>query len=977
MKLKKLLCYILSLLMLVSVISPASFVLAADEKKAEDEESEEFTLSRDYLKEEYVNQEHKLSTMTKYFENDEYELWGLEETGEVGFKVKSTGQILLSNPYGVSEAKSSEAIKSNLLSQIILTYSDSTGAKVNFNSYADAASNGQIKMNVTRTGLRVEYTLGKEQSKYLVPRQIEKTSFEENILAYFTDHNSREYKQLVAYYSLQDPNSPELTESMLTAMKVRWPITEKMAIYVLDSGISNRELEVLEGYIKGSTDYDEEQMADDYELVDFVDTSAAPALFRFAIEYSLDEHGIQIRMPASSIKYDSSNYRLESVKLLPYFGAGNNQNTGFTLVPDGSGTITRFEEIKDRSFILTGKLYGRDYSFHSISGYTQETMRIPAFGVIETAPEVYWDPASVEVEETESTDAEAAEGETVEGETQQEAADAENADADEVEASEDETAEGQEVAENTETTEQVVADEVAEDTAEEIVLYDAEQEPAEQTTVTEGFVAYLTEGDAMADVSADHGGTVHPYSSVYATFYPKPSDTYALTGISSDGAATYTIYSDRRYTGNYTMRIFPISGEGADYVDMAAAVRNYLTDTGVLTPINPEEEATDDTPLYIENFGTIKTQQKVAGFPVKIHSPLTTFEQTKTMLEELKAEGIENVNVKLTGWYNGGMLKTAPAKLKVEKAVGGKDGFKELVKYANDNKVGIYPDIEFTYVGETSRFDGFSYKRDSIKTIDNRSAAHRIYNALYQGFEEDNLLILSPDAMTRFYDKIGDKYKELGAHGISVGSLGYELNSDHNDDYTLNREEAKDMISEFLGTLSEENGKVMVDGGNAYALGHADHILDVPLDSSMNINTSLSVPFMGMVLHGSTEFAGTAINLDGDYEYSVLKAMENGANLYYMVSKDNTSELKAFPEFSKYYAIRYDNWKQDMIDTYNTFNQAMKKVKYSFISEHEVLGTRIVRVAYDNGTEFILNYNTHQAVLDDGTTIEALSFVER
>ena len=188
--------------------------------------------------------------------------------------------------------------------------------------------------------------------------------------------------------------------------------------------------------------------------------------------------------------------------------------------------------------------------------------------------------------------------------------------------------------------------------------------------------------------------------------------------------------------------------------------------------------------------------------------------------------------------------------------------------------------------------------------------------------------------MERFYNKIEKKYSKLDGDTISVASLGYDLNSDHNEDLLLNREDSKEVIQDFLETLDNNTGKIMIDGGNAYALKYADHILNVPLDSSQNINTSMSVPFMGMVLHGSTEFAGTAINLDGDYEYSVLKAIENGANLYYIVSKDNTSELKTFPEFSKYYAIRYDNWKQDMIDTYNTFNAAMKKVKYSFISEH-------------------------------------------
>lgn len=65
--------------------------------------------------------------MSLYFETDDYAIYGLEETGEVGLLVKATGQILLTNPYDVATSKSSDAVKQQLLSQIILTYSDNAG----------------------------------------------------------------------------------------------------------------------------------------------------------------------------------------------------------------------------------------------------------------------------------------------------------------------------------------------------------------------------------------------------------------------------------------------------------------------------------------------------------------------------------------------------------------------------------------------------------------------------------------------------------------------------------------------------------------------------------------------------------------------------------------------------------------------------------------------------------------------------------
>ena len=207
MKLKNLVIYILSLIMIMSLFSPLATigVFAEETTDTETEEGEEATEEEetfDYLGEPFDSAQAKLETMLLYFENDEYAIYGLEETGEVGILVKATGQIMLTNPYDVATSKSSDAVKAQLLSQIILSYSDSTGTIVSLNSFSDAAfaseESKQITMSTTRTGLRVEYTIGREAVKYIVPWQIEKNAFEQNILGYL-EEGSREYDKLLLY----------------------------------------------------------------------------------------------------------------------------------------------------------------------------------------------------------------------------------------------------------------------------------------------------------------------------------------------------------------------------------------------------------------------------------------------------------------------------------------------------------------------------------------------------------------------------------------------------------------------------------------------------------------------------------------------------------------------------------------------------------------------------------------------------------
>jgi hypothetical protein len=182
----------------------------------------------------------------------------------------------------------------------------------------------------------------------------------------------------------------------------------------------------------------------------------------------------------------------------------------------------------------------------------------------------------------------------------------------------------------------------------------------------------------------------------------------------------------------------------ADYTGMAYAYRDYLTtpystgtqnesvenQTAVLERLS-SDKFESQIPLYLETFGAVETIKKVLSVPVNVMTPLTTFEDIQQIYNDLSQEGvgISNINFKLTGYANGGMYSTVPYGLKWEKAVGGKNGFKDLLEFANNinkasandgNNLGIFPDFDFAYVNAIDSFDGLSLKKHAVKTIDDR-----------------------------------------------------------------------------------------------------------------------------------------------------------------------------------------------------------------------------------------------------------------
>ncbi len=868
----------------------------------------------------------KLFTMDMMLENETHMLFVQKYTGELACYDKKSGQILFTNPYDVSTVDSKSAtVYEQLISQIIIEYADNTNATKTMNSYAEAALSNQITVKEIKGGIRVEYILGRQEANYLVPKMISATRFEEQILSLINEaYDKNEAGEMVKrafsglYEQIDPKNQPKQVADGLIA---RYPISEENkyydngGIYVLVGDASSREIATLEEYIKTyCPDYTYDELEADHNEMGYSEVQKAPPNFKMAIEYTLNENGFSARLPANGIRYDATNYTLQSISMLPYIGAGSAENTGYIFLPDGSGSITRFEAYVGKNINVSGSLYGMDYAYHTITGRLQETMRFPVFGIAENA--------TVTDKIVEKAD---------------------------ILPSEDES-----LPENDNT-----ANEAIDETDETEQPSDENDSNVTSTEKVEsrGFLAIIEEGDAMVSIMSTSGGGVNKYYyNVKTSFSPRQRDEYRLADSVSVGTTSAVIVeSKRKYVGSLTLRYIMLTDSAIaeekqltntyepTWVGMATAYREYLTANGILNKLT-EEEIKEQLPLYIETFGTVETTEKIASVPVTVDKALTSFEEVKTMYNELSESGITNINFKLKGYYNGGMKSSVPYKLKWQEAAGGEEGFNDLVAYANEKGFGVYPDFDFAYAEGDYSFDGFSLSEHAVKTIDDRYSSRIMYSAATQDYDIKGGICISPSAFLYLFEGLDSRYSEYKNSNISVSTLGYALNSDFNEDDAYSREDSKTATAEALSAISSKYENVMSEGGNAYAIKYIDHLLDASLDSSRYALTSASVPFVGTVLHGSLNFAGQPINMEGDTDYAFLKAVENGASLYFILSynKDNTSLLKEDKTLSQYYSIRYDIWKEDLIDIYSRLNSTLGDLQNQFIVDHVFLdGKRV------------------------------------
>lgn len=879
-----------------------------------------------------VTEEDKLKTMDYRYGNNSFQLYVDAYSGEVALKDRRTGEILFTNPYNIGSSESDDSpnsTKSELLSQLIVHFyknKDGEDKMQSYTSYWEAACREQVTVKNIKNGIRVEYSIGREGGKTLIPMQIAEEDIQNKIFKviesqigwdeiefdpYFgdpiidRDHPYAEeqfmYAKLQSYYSIKNAQDPNLYPKVREQMLKDYPITEEFPIRVLVLTMAENEIEIkrLEAFVKRfCKDYTYEEKDADEKRAGYDPSKAEFPVFRMALEYTLDDKGLSVTMPANSIRFNETEYTLVDIEILPYMGAGMNPHKGYTFFPDGSGALFDFASIaamgNEKEF--TGKIYGEDYAYHEIKSKLLEVIRYPVFGLVEEIPAAIYE-------------------------------------------------------------------------------YDRFGNVLSETPYTQkrGFVAIVEEGASLMNLTSAHGGLSSEYNTIKMSVEPRPRDSYNMKdAISVGDDKPWTVVSSRKYTGSYKIRYLMLNDDTlaqssgmenyyeCSYVGMAKAYREYLESTGVLTRLT-SDDVEENLPLYIETFGAFKSTKKILSVPVDVVSPLTSFKDITTMYNELSEEGVSNINFVMKGYRKGGLTnETVPYNLKWDKSVTKDMDFEELLAYAREKGFGVYPDFDFVFSNVDQAFDGYSMNKHAAKTIDNRYTSKREYSATKHTYTSFFELAISSASFSRFYEKLIPKYNKYEPMGIAVTTLGSYLNSDFDKKDPYNRADSEQFTVDAFAYIRENmpNAKVLTSGGNAYSWKYVDHITDIALDSSRIDFSTASVPFLGMVLHGYVELAGTSFNTEGNLDYAFLKTLESGASLKFLLSYQNTAALKEYENTSKYYSIRYNIWRDDVVSYYTELNELLRGVQTSVIVDHKFLdGVRVadadeqaedMRVALEN-----------------------------
>ena len=118
-----------------------------------------------------------------------------------------------------------------------------------------------------------------------------------------------------------------------------------------------------------------------------------------------------------------------------------------------------------------------------------------------------------------------------------------------------------------------------------------------------------------------------------------------------------------------------------------------------------------------------------------------------------------------------------------------------------------------------------------------------------------------------------------------------------------------------------------------------------------------SIPFYQLVVSGLFDYTGPAVNYDSErsMEWYLLKALETGSNLNFMISYEDTRNLLD-TNYTMFYNAYYANWKSRILYMNNVINDA-KIHNNAILVGHKILQDNVYQVEYSNGAVLVINYN--------------------
>ncbi len=469
------------------------------------------------------------------------------------------------------------------------------------------------------------------------------------------------------------------------------------------------------------------------------------------------------------------------------------------------------------------------------------------------------------------------------------------------------------------------------------------------------FICLLEGAESYAGIQADISMRYNSYNWACAKYTVLHSDRYNVSAKTAQ-----LVYMFEKEMPDDTIRQRYRFVNSDSYVDMASAYGDYLREKH---PELVKAGAAQEVPVSVEILGAIDKTVVTWGMPVDSVVAATTFDDAKGIIESLIDSQVKNLNVRFSGWANGGVSQKVLTNVRVQRQLGGQKGMDQLIAYAREQDVPLYFDGISCFAYRSGLFQNFVPYRDAARFTTREQVELYPYSVVTFLPAEyfDVYYLVQPDYAREKASNLINALDECGAYGVAFRDIGSLLSGDYNPKNTTTREEVKQMNLDTIQQAKDAGQSVMVKEGYDFVLPYVDLVTDVNLKGTNYSIIDELVPFYQIAIHGMVDYTGQPINLSADWQTELLRCAEYGAGLNFTFMQESGRILQE-TNHAGYFGACYADWGEDAVRIINAYQQDMAGLNQLAITRHEALAHNVTLTGYENGTLVYVNYSSSDYV---------------
>lgn len=421
------------------------------------------------------------------------------------------------------------------------------------------------------------------------------------------------------------------------------------------------------------------------------------------------------------------------------------------------------------------------------------------------------------------------------------------------------------------------------------------------------------------------------------------------------GAGNVATRNEHRRNFDIKQHFLLACGEEATYAGLAVAYRDYLVGKGSFANADQRDFDIQIDFLGLERENFILGKQDVV---------MTTFEEAGEIVNQLYAQGVENMSVVYRGWQTNGLTGGLPTdSYSPARGLGGRSGLAELREQMETLGVDLSLETDLLSLNLDTH-PGMMF--NAFKRITGETWSRPTYGKVY-----DTLHYLNPITSRDVGLDLLEEMDEAGMHSVTFKGIT-QLLSDyyHRDSY----HDVSEMAALYMEIIekAEETMTINMVSPNAYLWEHADVISDIPIAGSDFTYTDAEIPFLTIALSGQIPCYVEYTNFQANTREFFLHLIEQGTRPTFLLTMEDPIELQN-SNSSNIYSSRFELYESMIVEWYDELKALHEVIGPDGMIVDHVRSGDMVRVTWSNGTQVYLNFGDFPATMDD-VTLEKLSY---